>query len=469
MDDALLPAGFRFGVATAGFQIEGGYNGPGEPANNWSWWEAAGRVEPSGIALDFWNRYEQHLDRAAAAGCDAFRLSVEWARCEPFEGEVDEGALDTYCRILDACHDRGLQPLVSLHHFCHPAWLGVDFWLRLDAPERFAAWVHLAVDRFAGRCARWVTLNEPGILALQSYITGAFPPGRRLDTGSYVRAVDHLLAAHVLAYDVIKQRQPQAVVSTNGYPFTAYELDRLHTDVLVARSHGVARHQLRGWLAERRQRFHRDVLPRPPLAERALRRVTASLVPLEMTLPRAVAAIYDSRYDRAVDVIQLDWYSALTAAHLRLPGHRTAGGRSWQPARELWDDRPDPTAMIRHLRAAAEPGLDVWVVENGLCNRVRHGRSYPRADGWDRPGYLKAHLGAVVDAIDGGVPVTGYYHWTLADNYEWGSYEPRFGLYGIDRERGGRWSDRDSLGHDAAQAYRRLITGLREGDRSVLR
>ncbi|MDQ1375017.1 MAG: beta-glucosidase, partial [Actinomycetota bacterium] len=83
---APLPRSFRFGVATAGFQIEGGYNGPGQPANNWAAWEQAGRVEPSGIAVDFWRDWEHHLDRAVAAGCDAFRLSVEWARCEPAEG-----------------------------------------------------------------------------------------------------------------------------------------------------------------------------------------------------------------------------------------------------------------------------------------------------------------------------------------------------------------------------------------------
>ena len=101
-----LPDDFRFGVATAGFQIEGGYNGEGEPANNWADWERSGRVEPSGIALDFWNRAEDHLDLAAAAGCDAFRLSIEWARCEPAEGEVDDDAFDRYAAIRRSSRSR---------------------------------------------------------------------------------------------------------------------------------------------------------------------------------------------------------------------------------------------------------------------------------------------------------------------------------------------------------------------------
>ncbi|HEX6596360.1 MAG TPA: family 1 glycosylhydrolase, partial [Acidimicrobiales bacterium] len=92
----VLPPGFRFGVATSGFQVEGGYNRPGLPSNNWLEWEREGRVTPAGRALDFWNRYEDVLDRAVAAGCSAFRLSVEWARCEPAAGRYDEDAFARY-------------------------------------------------------------------------------------------------------------------------------------------------------------------------------------------------------------------------------------------------------------------------------------------------------------------------------------------------------------------------------------
>ena len=105
-------------------------------------------------------------------------------------------------------------------------------------------------------------------------------------------------------------------------------------------------------------------------------------------------------------------------------------------------------------------------MENGLCNRVRNGRSYPRPDGWDRPRYLAEHVAATVDAVAAGVPVTAYLHWSLVDNYEWGSYEPRFGIFGIDRDRGPRgfrWLDTDSEGRDSAGAYRRLIRWAREG------
>ena len=450
-----LPPGFRFGVATSGFQVEGGYNGPGEPANNWSGWEAEGRVEPAGIALDFWRQYERHLDKAAEAGCDAFRMSVEWARCEPREDELDDSAFDHYCAILDACHDRGLQPLVTLHHFTHPAWLGADFWLQPDSPERFRDWARTAVDRFAGRCSQWVTLNEINVVALLTYFAGAFPPGRRWDVAATVRTLDHMLAAHVLAYGAVKERQPQGVVTTNNYSLSVYELDRLLVDVLLARQHGVARYELRPWLEERRRRYHRAAVPKPSLFERVLRKRANSAVHMEQALPRAVAAVYESDRTCTLDVVSLDYYAPDAGHHVRRKG--------------LWDDPVRPEGLARYAGLGAEPGLEVWVAENGLCNRVVRGRSHARSDGWTRPRYLKAHLASLVDAVDRGVPITAYYHWSLADNYEWGSYEPRFGLYGVDRERGTRWTDVDSMGDTSAAAYRRIIEGLRAGDRSVLR
>ena len=446
-----LPPGFRFGVATSGFQTEGGFNGPGEPANNWLEWERAGRVEPSGIALDFWNRYEEHLDRAVAAGCDAYRLSVEWARGEPVEGEVDETALDRYAAILDACAERGLEPVVALHHYTHPAWLGSDFWLRLDSPQRFAAWAARVVERLSPRCRRWITLNEINGHAVQTYVLGALPPGRRAANGDLVRALDHMLAAHVLTYEAVHRRQPDATVSTNNHASSLYELDRLLLDVLLARSRGVARAELRAWLGERRATYYAGLAP-PSAPDTVLRRLTASIVPLEQALPRAVAAAYGSAFARTLDLVQVDYYDPVAAHHLTV-------------RRRPWHDTVRPDGLAVYLRANVEPGLPIEVAENGLCNRVRRGRAFPRPDGWDRVRYLEANLAALTDALDEGLPVTAYFHWTLADSYEWGSYQPRYGLHGVDRERGLRWAEVDSMGGPAAATYRKLITTLREGER----
>ncbi len=490
-DVAGLTEGFLLGVATAGFQIEGGYNGPGQPANNWFGWESVGRVEPSGNAIGFWERPEESLDRAAELGCNSFRLSVEWARVVPEPVGMDRSALERYQAIVTGCVERGLEPLVTLHHFTHPDWLGDDFWLRPDAPDRFRGWAEVAVDALAPLVRHWVTINEINVLSIGTWLLGMFPPGRLGALGDAAIAVDNLLAAHVAAYDVIHRMRPDAIVTTNNSCMSLYDQDRLLIDLLLARSMGVERHDVGSWL-EGRRRQHDAVLPPVGMAERLLRGFSAARAPygagpigrlpsaggsrsgrLRHGLPnRALRAVYESPHERTLDVIGLDYYEPVASRHFRLPGHRTSGGRNRLPVRELWDDAPDPAGLTRwlHAQQALTPGIPFWVVENGMCNLVRQGRSHLRPDGWDRPRYLRENIAAVVAAADGGVPVHGYWHWSLVDNYEWGSYEPRFGLYGIDRyrgEHGMRWLETDSLGDDAAGTYRRIIAGLRSGDRSV--
>ncbi|MGH9226817.1 MAG: family 1 glycosylhydrolase [Acidimicrobiales bacterium] len=457
-----LPDGFRFGVATSGFQIEGGYNGPGQPANNWRDWERSGRAaEPAGAALDFWNRYEDVLDRAVAAGCQAFRLSVEWARCEPSPGHYDEEAFARYRAILDACHARDMEPVVTLHHFTHPAWLGPDLWLDLRSPDRFAAWAAAAAERLGDRCRNWFTINEVNAVAFQTYFTAALPPGRLGRTGDVVRALAHLLAGHVLAYRAIHRRQPDAVVSTNNHALSVYELDPLLIDLLLGRSHGVERADLRDWLAERRHRYHGG-LPAPSRLERAQRTVAASILRFDQPFARAVTELYQGPDERPIDVILLNYYDPVTANRVWLPGRRTVGGRNWSPFRQLTDSAVNPEGLTRYCRLNHEPGLEMWLAENGLCNRVRSSVTYGRRDGWDRARYLRANLAAVEAAVQEGLPVTRYFHWTLADSYEWGTYEHRFGLYRVDQMDGAPvWSDVDAFGGDAAGAYRRLAESLR--------
>ena len=482
-----LAEGFLFGVATAGFQIEGGYNGPGQPANNWLAWEQVGRVEPSGDAVGFWDRPEEALDRAAGMGCNSFRLGVEWARVVPDQLGVDRAALDRYANIVTCCIDRGLEPLVTLHHFTHPAWLGEDLWLRPDAPDRYRSWVEVVVDALASSVRYWVTINEINALAIGSWLLGMFPPGRLLAFVDVAVAVDNLLAAHVAGYEIIHRVRADAVVTTNNTCLSVYEHDRMLTDLLLARSMGIDRGDVSGWLAERR-RQHDSLLPPVGAVEHLVRRFSAARSPYGATsgigaarggqqshwLPRrAVDAVYDSPHQCTLDALGLDYYDPMVGHALRLPGHQTAGGRSHLPTRELWDDVPDATGLTRWLQVqrSLAPGIPIWVVENGLCNRVRNGRSYARLDGWDRPRYLRENIAAVLAAIDDGVPIQGYWHWSLVDNYEWGSYEPRFGLHGVDRHRGEhgmRWLETDAMGDDAAGAYRRIIDGLRAGDRSVL-
>ena len=196
--------------------------------------------------------------------------------------------------------------------------------------------------------------------------------------------------------------------------------------------------------------------------------MAASRFSVADAFPTTRAALQASTATHHLDVIAVDHYAPIAASHLVVPGIQTSGGRWWKPGRALWDDAPDPSMLVTVLEEAGSYGRPVWILENGMSNRVVRARSYARMDGLRRPEYLATHLGAVLAAVETGVPVEGFWHWTLIDNYEWGSYEPRFGLYGMDRPQGMVVTSTDALGDDSAGAYGRIIAGLTSGDDSVV-
>ncbi len=189
---------FRFGAATAAHQVEGGQQ------NNWTWWETLPQfsdyvVEPSGLACDHYNRYEEDLDLAGWMGLDTFRLSIEWSRIEPEAGVYDEAEIEHYRQVFEAMASRGIRPSVSLHHFTEPQWFLDMRELELPANDTFCAgdpsetrfcyWSdERAAEAFGEFCRRmgeafgqyvdeWMTFNEMGGYWLGTSVSGDFPPG----------------------------------------------------------------------------------------------------------------------------------------------------------------------------------------------------------------------------------------------------------------------------------------------------
>ena len=479
LDGLALPREFAFGFATAGAQNEGGYNGPGQPANNWWDWERNGHAEPSGIATESWSRYAEDLDAVAALGCDAYNLSVEWARVRPGPDALDRAAVDRYADMLAAARARGIEPWVCLHHFTHPRWLGLDFWLRPDSPRVFADHVRELVPLLnQGLVARgeapvriWITSTEINVLALQTYMAGYFPGAPRplhVRFRSAARSLDHLLAAHILAYDAIHDAHEEAGlpaprVAENSFLFAIYELDRGLTDLLLARERGIARADIAAYVHDRKAYWvgalNASFGPERDPLERLMGEIAKLVAPHRLTV--ALDALYASPRPRKLDALATDIYHVWLKRRLHLPGATSVGGRDWSFTRKLWEDPPLPDALGEFCRLLADgTDLPVWIMENGICNRVVDGVAYPRLDGWTRSRYLAEHLAALARAVMAGVPIEAYLHWTLYDNWEWGSYEPRFGLYATERPSGRRLAT-DAMGDDAASVYRDAIAALR--------
>ncbi|RPJ01843.1 MAG: glycoside hydrolase family 1 protein, partial [Chloroflexi bacterium] len=175
-----FPVDFLWGVATAAHQVEGG-----DPPNNWTTWEQTpGHIfqdQRAGKACDWWGgRYEEDFDRAAELNLNALRLSVEWSRIEPTRGKFNSAALDHYNRVIAALRQRGMEPMVTLHHFTDPQWI-VDLggWTNPETVRRYERFARLIMDELGHGVRMWCTINEPMVYATQGYLIGQFPPGQR--------------------------------------------------------------------------------------------------------------------------------------------------------------------------------------------------------------------------------------------------------------------------------------------------
>ena len=202
MPDIVFPDRFVWGTATAAHQIEGGN------VNN-DWWRfehdpASGCAEVSGDACDSFHRYGEDIALVAGLGLSAYRFSLEWSRIEPEEGEFSLAALDHYRRMAATCHEHGITPVVTFHHFTHPAWLAAaGTWEAPHSVDRFARYCERAAAHLGDLIGLACTLNEPNVVATMGWRLGVFPPRVR-DRARRNAVNDTLVAAHRRAVEAIR-------------------------------------------------------------------------------------------------------------------------------------------------------------------------------------------------------------------------------------------------------------------------
>ncbi len=209
-----FPKGFLWGTATASHQVEGN----NKNNNWWAWEQEAGRIvdgHTSGLACDWWGgRWKEDFDRAAEAGQNALRISIEWSRVQPAPDRWDEHALDHYRQMVRGLTERGLMPMVTLHHFTNPRWLEeMGGWEDEKTPERFATYVAKVVEALKEYVTLWCTINEPNVYAYMGYLSGEFPPGKT-DLGAAFRVMANMVRGHARAFAAIRKAQPVSRVGT---------------------------------------------------------------------------------------------------------------------------------------------------------------------------------------------------------------------------------------------------------------
>jgi beta-glucosidase len=389
---------FLWGAATSAYQVEGAAE------NDWTEWERHGRLKERhwrcGKATGHLERWRQDLSLLPGIGANAYRYSIEWSRVEPRPGEFDDAVLDRERARADFLHRLGIEPVVTLHHYTHPAW----FWKRggWENPESVAWFRRLAekVGETLPGVRTWVTLNEPIVFLLGGYLGGLIPPGKK-SFAAAAKALEHLMRAHTEAAAALAERPGggRAGIAHNMLDFAPDRPDSVLDRGLVTAGEALYNIALVEAVATGKMRWSF-----PGEGQ------TSFTIP---DLPGKTGYFGVNYYSRV---------------HLRFRGvlgpfgeffYRDRAGRGLTDTG--WEIHPQ--GFDRVLRRAAQAGLPILVTENGI------------ATGNDsiRRAFLREHTLVLAHHLAGGTPIEGYFYWSLLDNFEWlEGFRPRFGLFEVD-------------------------------------
>jgi beta-glucosidase len=388
-----------WGTATASHQVEGN-----NTRNNWwAWEQEPGRIaqgQKSGLACDWWGgRWKDDFDRAADAGQNAHRLSVEWSRIQPTPDRWDESALDYYRQMVRGLVERGMTPMVTLHHFSDPLWLVEQGgWENEGVVEKFAIFSAKVVQALQEYVNLWVTINEPNVYAYSGYINGDFPPGKR-DINLAFQVMSTMIKGHAAAYHAIHNTQPTARAGI-ALNYRGFQPARpwLPLDAWVAKIQGAL--------------FNR-------LFPQAMTDGVANYLIRRERIPQAA---------KTQDFLGINYYSTDQVRFSPFSPSTGFGKLSYPPDADLSETgfiNNVPEGMYQALKWALQYKIPLLVTENGVEDAADH----------LRPRYTLQHIHQIWRAVNFNWPVKGYFHWSLVDNFEWErGWTQRFGLWELDVE-----------------------------------
>ena len=412
-----FPEGFLFGTATSAYQIEGHAQGGAGPTHWDSFAATPGNVERGengDLACDHYNRWPQDLDLIRDGGFDSYRFSLSWARLLPDgRGAPNPEGLAFYDRLIDGMLERGLKPAATLYHWELPQPLAdMGGWRNADMPGWFGDLTELVARNFGDRLWSVAPINEPWCVAWLSHFMGIHAPGLR-DIRATARAIHHVLKSHGTAIEVMRSHGMKNLGAVCNFEYAHPVDDTPEAAAAAARYDGFYNRVFLSGL------FHGTY---PDIV----------LEGLEPHLPTGWQDDFKT-IQAPLDWLGLNYYTCKRIAPDDTPWPALKEVDGPPPHTQMgWEIYPE--GLYRFLTRTAEEytgDLPLYVTENGMANPdvIVDGRidDQPRID------YLNAHLASVQRALGAGVPVKGYYIWSLMDNYEWSrGYDQRFGMVHVD-------------------------------------
>ncbi|TDC91075.1 GH1 family beta-glucosidase [Actinomadura sp. 7K507] len=433
---AQFPTGFRWGAATAAYQIEGAAGEGGRGPSIWdTFCRTPGKVlggDTGDVAVDHYHRFPGDVALMSDVGLTAYRFSISWPRVQPSgTGAFNQEGLDFYRRLVDALLEAGIEPWPTLYHWDLPQALEDNGgWPERETAHRFAEYANHVHAALGDRVRHWTTVNEPWCAAFLGYASGEHAPGR-LDPSGSLQAAHHLMLGHGLAVEAMRSRNPgnRFGAAVNLYAVSPASDDPADLDA-ARRIDGM------------QNRLFLDPLLLGRYPEDVLEDTSRyGFAPADGDL----AVI-----NQPIDQLGVNYYSRHTVAgtpgeaaqtasspfsthspwvgsdHVRfVPAGRPVTGMGWEI------DADGLHEVLTRLHREY-PEVPLYITENGAgYDETPDGDGTVQDEG--RIAYLDAHLRACHDAIADGAPLRGYFTWSLLDNFEWAwGYSKRFGLVHVD-------------------------------------
>ncbi|SDG45325.1 GH1 family beta-glucosidase [Microbacterium pygmaeum] len=442
-----FPSNFLFGAATAAYQIEGA---AAEGGRRDSIWDAFSRVpgavinaDNGDVACDHYHRYRDDVALMKRMGLETYRFSTSWSRIRPDGGVVNAEGVDFYQRLVDELLDAGIMPWLTLYHWDLPQALqDRGGWTNRDTSDRFTEYALDVHDALGDRVNVWTTLNEPWCSSFLSYTAGLHAPGH-YSRGEGMLAAHHLLLGHGQTVRELRARDESLNLGITLNLTVADPVDAgVPADLDAARR---IDGQFNRWFLDPifQAAYPQDIFDE--IADDALR---AAIRPGDL---ETIATPIDTL---GVNYYHGEYVGGTPPAVPPIGGEAPTDrrGESPFPSSEgiFWHERGlprtpmqwevQPEGLSRLLKRVwteyAQPaGTSLFVTENGAAyddEPVVEG-GVVRVHDEDRVDFVRAHLGAILDAVDAGVDVRGYFYWSLLDNFEWAwGYEKRFGIVRVD-------------------------------------
>jgi beta-glucosidase len=414
-----FPEGFVWGGATAAYQVEGGVHEDGRGPSIWDTFShTPGAVlngDTGDVACDHYHRWREDIELMTQMGLGAYRFSISWPRVVPDgRGAVNPAGLDWYDRLVDGLLDAGIEPYPTLYHWDLPQALQDEGgWPNRATVDAFTGYAEAVVERLGDRVTNWWTINEPWVISFVGHEFGAHAPGHR-DTAEALDTAHHVLLAHARALEVLRGD------STNRVGIV------LDQTVFQPRSQHPADIALASFEDARRNRMFLDPLAGHGYPREVMEREGWSG---DVILSGDLEAIASP-----IDRLGINYYSRTVVADLSISDDDRPAPLTLDdlPRTEMdWEVYPPGIgAVVR--RAHNEYGHEsIFITENGASYDVPLTDGRVRDD--QRTEYIRSHLAELHRAVSDGVPLDGYFAWSLMDNFEWGfGYSQRFGIVHVD-------------------------------------